>query len=205
MAKWLNHCLFLVVLFLFSSHVHCRENRYSLYIDADFTGTGASSLSIQQGINTALAEVDYTISGYTFDVVVKDHRANSLRSKRNLQTYLQDKSALLIFSGLHSPPLLSNKIFINSQGILLLNPWAAAGPITRSNQQENWIFRLSIDDSNAGAYIVKRATEEGFKKLYLLLEDTGWGRSNERTMGAALSNNGLAAVGTSWFNWGIGK
>jgi branched-chain amino acid transport system substrate-binding protein len=190
---------------MFSGNIYSAEKKYSIYIDADFTGTRASSQSIQQGINTALAEVDYTIDGYTFTVIVKDHRANSIRSKRNLERFLQDETALLIFSGLHSPPLLSNKKFINNKGILLLDPWAAAGPITRSNQKENWIFRLSIDDSNAGTYIVKRAIQEGFKNLYLLLEDTGWGKSNERTMSLALAEKGVKVAGTTWFNWGVGK
>ena len=192
-------------LFLFCGQSISAEKKYSLYIDADFTGTKASSQSIQQGINTALSEVNYEISGFTFDVIIKDHRANSLRSKKNLDSYLQDETALLIFSGLHSPPLLSNKAFINRQGILILDPWAAAGPITRSNQKDNWIFRLSIDDSNAGTYIVKRAMEEGFENLYLLLEDTGWGKSNERTMSRALKSHGLKVTGISWFNWGLGK
>jgi len=201
----LTHHLLLVGLFLFGSQLYAGEKIYSIYIDADFTASKASSQSILQGINTALSEVDYKIDGYTFKIIIKDHRANSLRSKRNLESYLQDETALLIFSGLHSPPLLSNKQLINSKGILLLNPWAAAGPITRSNQKDNWIFRLSIDDSNAGEYIVQRATEEGFKNLYLLLEDTGWGKSNERTMNAALDKKGLKSAGISWFNWGLGK
>jgi len=197
--------LFLICWFTISGQTTSAEEKYSFYIDADFTGTKSSSQSIQQGINTALAEVNYEIDGYTFDIITKDHRANSLRSKKNLESYLKDESVLLIFSGLHSPPLLSNKRFINKNQILLLDPWAAAGPITRSNLNENWIFRLSIDDSNAGTYIVKRATEEGFKKLYLLLEDTGWGKSNERTMSKALKAQGLNAAGVSWFNWGLGN
>jgi len=198
-------CFSWLFLFNANANVNLAEKKYSLYIDADFSGTKASSLSIKQGVITALAEVDYQIDGYTFDVIIKDHRANSLRSKKNLDSYLQDESILAIFSGLHSPPLLSNKAFINNHGILLLDPWAAAGPITRSNQKDNWVFRLSIDDSNAGTYIVKRATEEGFKNLYLLLEDTGWGKSNEQTMSKALIKEGLKVAGISWFNWGLGK
>jgi len=204
--KYISYLFFSwLFLFIASTSANSTEKKYSFYIDADFSGTKASSLSIQQGINTALAEVDYEINGYTFDVIIKDHRANSLRSKKNLESYLQNKTILAIFSGLHSPPLLSNKAFINNQGILLLDPWAAAGPITRSNQKDNWVFRLSIDDSNAGTYIVKRATEEGFKNLYLLLEDTGWGKSNEQTMSKALNQKGLKVAGISWFNWGLGK
>jgi len=192
------------VFFTFISSAHA-EQRYSIYLDADFSGATTSSLSIKQGITTALAEVDNQIQGFKFDVVSIDHRANSLRSKRNLESFLKDDQALMVFSGLHSPPLLANKAFINENKILLLDPWAAAGPITRSSSGENWIFRLSVDDSNAGRFISKKALEEGYRKPYLLLEDTGWGRSNNKTMTQALKESSIKPVGLSWFNWGTGK
>ncbi len=106
---------------------------------------------------------------------------------------------------MHSPPLLAHRDFINENGILLLDPWAAAGPITRFPSDQNWIFRLSIDDSKAGYVITKHAVEaEGFIKPYLLLEETGWGKSNFATMTKALRARNLNAVGTEWFNWSLG-
>ncbi len=201
--KWLVAVSVIYILTAFSI-LHAQQ-KYTLYLDADFSGATASSDAIRQGINTALAEVDYQLQGIQFELVLKNHRANSLRSKRNLEAFLADEQALLVFSGLHSPPLLANKSYINENKILLLDPWAAAGPITRSNSKQNWIFRLSIDDSNAGIFISQQALKQGFKKPYLLLEDTGWGRSNERTMKKALESRGLQAVDTVWFDWDIGK
>ena len=200
-----NHFYFAaILLLLFNYQCFSAEKEYSIYIDADFSGTKASSQSIKQGITTALAEVSNEIQGFSFKLVTKDHRANSLRSKKNLESYLKDENALLVFSGLHSPPLLSNKSFINKERILVLDPWAAAGPITRTKSDENWIFRLSIDDSNAGTFIVKRAINEGFKNACLLLEDTGWGKSNRNTMELALNEHDIKPKAISWFNWGLG-
>lgn len=194
-------CLFFVI--FYPKNVFAQQ-KYIIYLDADFNGAKASSLAIQQGITTALAEVDNNIQGIDFEIVLKDHRANSLRSRRNLEAFLADEQALMVFSGLHSPPLLANKSFINDNDILLLDPWAAAGPITRSATDKNWIFRLSIDDSNAGIFISKKAIEQGFRKPYLLLEDTGWGRSNKKTMTQALNESSIKPIGLSWFNWGTG-
>lgn len=194
----------LTIILSFCASQAQAEKIYNIYLDADFTGTKASSLSIEQGIETALSEINHQIFDYQIKVIKKNHRGNSLRSKRNLENYLKDPSALLVFSGLHSPPLLANKDFINQNRILLLDPWAAAGPITRSNTEENWIFRLSIDDQKAGYVISENALQEGFKKPFLLLEDTGWGRSNEKTMTQALAKNNLKPVGIKWFNWGLG-
>lgn len=192
------------VTLLFLSFPIAAEQLYRIYIDADFSSTKASSNSIKQGIEVALAEENFQIENFDFELVIKNHRGNSLRSKRNLEAFLADQQGLLVFSGLHSPPLLANKNFINNNNILMLDPWAAAGPITRSDGQENWIFRLSIDDSNAGTFITKQALKEGFKKPLLLLEDTGWGRSNKRTMTQALQQANIKPSDIKWFNWGLG-
>jgi len=189
---------------LFSANSAYGENNYKIYLDADFTGTKAASISIQQGINVALAEEKYIIENFHFDLETKNHRGNSRRSKRNLEQFLADEEALAIFSGLHSPPLLANKDYINENKILMLDPWAAAGPITRPKTVNNWIFRLSIDDSNAGKFISEQALKENFTKPFLLLEDTGWGRSNENTMTKALAAKNITPSGITWFNWGLG-
>lgn len=176
-----------------------------IYVDADRTGTRAAGIAIEQGLRTALSEVGNRLAGRQVEIVVRDHRGSSPRSKRHLQEYLADSLALVLFSGLHSPPLLAHRQYINQSHILVLDPWAAAGPITRYPATENWIFRLSIDDTKAG-YVIARAAveEEGFTKAYLILEDTGWGKSNDRTMTRALREMGVAPVGKQLFNWNLG-
>ena len=175
-----------------------------IYLDADRTGTRASGISIEQGIRTALSEVDNKLAGRDVELVIKDHRGNTRRSKKHLEEYLKDDQALVVFSGLHSPPLLANRTFINENRILVLDPWAAAGPITRYPSATNWIFRLSVDDSKAGYVIAKYAVEKrSFKKPALLLEETGWGKSNDRTMKAALKQYGIERTTTKWFNWNL--
>ena len=176
-----------------------------LYLDADRTGSRASGIAIEQGILTALSEVGNRLGGYEVALVIRDHRGSSPRSRRHLEEYLTDERALVLFSGLHSPPLLAHRKFINREGLLVLDPWAAAGPITRSASPENWIFRLSVDDSKAGYVIADHAIRnEGFKKPFLLLEETGWGRSNLKTMTRALQEMKCQPVGVEWFNWSLG-
>jgi branched-chain amino acid transport system substrate-binding protein len=175
-----------------------------IYLDADFTVASSASVSIERGLLTTLSEIDYLLEGRPVELVRKDHHGSSPRSKRHLEQFLADESALAVISGLHSPPLLAHKDFINEQGILVLNPWAAAGPITRSSSPQNWIFRLSVDDTKAGQVIVRHALEtQGIQRPFLLLENTGWGKSNERTMNAALKAAGVTAAGVAWFNWNL--
>lgn len=181
-----------------------QEDILRLYISADRTGTKESGISIEQGIRTALDEIEYSIDGYSIELVVLDHRGSTPRFDQHLNTYLEDDRAIAMFCGLHSPPLLANRDFINENEILLLDPWAAATPITRYPSEENWIFRLSIDDSKAGFVIAKHAMGEGYSKPFLLLEDTGWGEANEVTMSSALREYSNESVATEWFNWNLG-
>lgn len=175
-----------------------------IYLDADLSTSKSSSTSIERGIRTALSESGNTLSGHPVKIIALDHRGNTARSLGNLETYLFDPQALALFSGLHSPPLLVNRRFINDNGILVLDPWAAAGPITRPMAGDNWIFRLSVDDSKAGEVIVQRAVgERGFKHPALLLENTGWGKSNQRTMTKSLMERGIQPSAVTWFDWGL--
>lgn len=180
--------------------------KYRIYLSADLSITKEAGISIEQGIKTALAENRNNINGFHIELVSLNHRGNNKRAKKHLEQYLLDSMALVLFSGLHSPPLLTARDFINVNRILVLDPWAAAGSITRSETEENWIFRLSIDDNKAGKFISDYAVNTGgFKKPFLLLEHTGWGRSNQKTMTAALKQKGIKPSGVAWFNWNLGK
>jgi len=181
----------------------CASPLY-LYLDADMSGARESGMSIERGIRTALDEVNSELAGRPVKLKALDHRGNTARSLANLKQFLSDSNALALFTGLHSPPVLANKEFINTNKILTLDPWAAAGPITRTADSNNWIFRLSIDDTKAGSVITRRAIDvRGFSSPALLLENTGWGKSNLRTMSENLKKRKLAPVIVTRFDWGV--
>ncbi len=178
----------------------------TIYISADRTNARSSGESIEQGLRTALSEVGYMLGSYPVTVKVLDHKGSTPRATKHLNQYSQDTSALALFSGLHSPPLLANLERIHKNQILILDPWAAATPITRYPHTPNWIFRLSIDDSKAGYVITKYAIEKAkVSKPALLLEQTGWGKANKKTMSAALRKFNVEPSSITWFNWGISK
>lgn len=181
--------------------------RLSLYIDADFSISRRAAEAIELGVQTALAQVDNQVAGITLDVVRKDHRANSKRTLANLRAFQNDPRAIAIVGGALSPPYLTNKRYINEHGILLLLPWSAAGPITRADAgDENWIFRLSVDDTKAGPFLVSRAVNNAHcSRTALLLIDTGWGRANSSTMQEAFSAAEQDAPPVFMFSAGLGS
>jgi len=201
-----RYCAILIVILFCAIPASASQDTLRIYIDADFTTVKSAAEAIEQGMRTALDEVDNSLVGHRVEIVRKNHRGSSPRSKSHLRQYLADEKALAVFAGLHSPPLLAHRDYINEEEVLLLDPWAAAGPITRYPSSENWIFRLSIDDTKAGHVIAQYAVrDQGYKRPYLLLENTGWGVSNEQTMRAALKEMGIVPAGVERFSWNLSK
>jgi len=202
---------FLLCSFAWGHHAYADtfENKpspFRIYLDADQTNSVSSGKSIELGIRAALSESNGLLAGHEVELVIKDHHGSTPRSRHHLEQFLADPHALAVFGGLHSPPLIAARDYINNNQVLTFVPWAAATPITRSKTSENWIFRLSIDDSKAGKVIINDTIQHsGFKQPYLLLEDTGWGKANKNTMTKALSDLGYQANGIHFFQWGIGQ
>lgn len=186
-----------------SSNSQAEKTLY-LYHDADWSNYIESAQSIWRGVHTALSEVNYQIQGYKLVLIKKDHGGNVALSKKNMQDFMQDPQALAIISGIHSPPLIKHRTFINKNKLLTLVPWAAGASITRHPSSENWVFRLSIDDTKAGATLVNFALKnKQCKKPHLILENTPWGLSNLKSMTRALQDNNIKTVAHTFFKWGI--
>ncbi|KPH94255.1 hypothetical protein AMS58_13205 [Pseudoalteromonas porphyrae] len=175
---------------------------FNIYHDSDYSTHNPSAVAMQMGFMTALNEVGNTVNGYQINFLEKDNRGNSNRSFLTMKRFLNDPKGLAILGGLHSPPYIKHRDFINENGLLLLVPWAAGGPITRYPNIKNWVFRLSLDDTKAGMKMVEYATQTlKCNSVDLLLENTPWGISNHKTMtnalGSAIPNN------VYWFNWNV--
>ena len=187
---------------LFCAAAPVLANTLKIYHDADYSVHAESAHSIAMGFKTALAEVGNQIQGYDIQLVVRNHRGNSKRSLQHMREFLEDPNALFVLGGIHSPPYIQNREFINRNGVLLLVPWAAGGPITRYPGDLNWVFRLSIDDTWAGYRIAEYAVEnKGCQNPYLLLEETPWGKSNFQTMSSAVRAQLSRQPGVIWFRW----
>lgn len=192
-----------VVCFVALSCGSLSARELSLYLDADFQDHENSARSIQVGLETAIAMHSGLLpEGVNLRVVPKDHRGNVKRSAVHFREYLSDPEAIAVVGGLHSPPYLEYRDYVNENNILLLLPWSAAGPITRGSfDGRNWIFRLSVDDTKAGGVLARHAIEtRKCQAPALLLWESGWGRSNERTMSAAFETLGMPDIPRVFFS-----
>lgn len=157
---------------------------------------------MKMGLLTALDEINNEIQGFRLAFIEKNHRGNIKRSLLTMKDFIKDEKALFVLGGLHSPPYIKNRQFINEQQIPLLVPWAAGGPITRYPNSDNWVYRLSVDDAKAGIRISQFALNKlSCKNPHLLLENTPWGKSNQKTMSSYLK--GKVPFDISFFGWNI--
>lgn len=186
-TKTLRLFLMLLLVSVFLSHP-ARAETLKVYFDADFTTNGPVESAIMLGLRTALMRKNGQVAGYPIEVVALDHRSNPRRSKSNISKFVRDPQAIAVFGGKQSPPYLTFGDFVNSSRALLLLPWSAAGPITRlAEGDENYIFRLSVDDEKAGPFLLRAALDAGCKNIGLLLVDTGWGRANRKRIESAMT------------------
>ena len=178
-----------------------------VHIDADYSISPHAAMAIEKGFASAFSETDFEAGGAKLKLVRRDHRANVKRSRAHMEDFLESPYAIAMVGGLHSPPYLTHRDFINENGVLFLLPWSAAGPITRGSfNDQNWMFRLSVDDTKAGEYLVTRAMDQsGCENLSLVLIDTGWGRANFTTLSRALNARGKMPASTHFFDVSIGR
>ena len=67
----------------------------------------------------------------------------------------------------------------------------------------SYAFCVSLRDEYAGEFLTNEAVRMGYHRPGLLQEQTGWGRSNERAIVAALKKRNLIPAGVERFYWGI--
>ena len=174
-------------------------------LNADFsTADAESGEAIKQGALVAIREINAAggVLGRPLALEIRDHRRNPARGEINTAELAANPEVVAILGGKHTPVIMAELETIHQQGIPYLIPWAAGTQLVDNQRRPNFVFRLSVRDEYAGVFMVDHAIQRGFRRPGLLLEQTGWGRSNEIALVQALQKYNLAPARTEWFNWG---
>lgn len=196
----------LIVLFTLASAAWAADPDPILVgLNADMcTSDGESGVAIQRGALIAMEEINAAggVLGRSLALEVLGHRRNPARGIVNVRTLAEQEDVAAILGGKHTPVILAELETIHEYGIPYLVPWAAGTSIIDNGHDPNFVFRVSVRDEHAGGVLVNHALGRGLQRLGLILEQTGWGRSNERAFLAALEDHGLSPVGVEWYGWG---
>lgn len=175
-------------------------------LDADMSSASAQSgEAIRRGAELAIAEINAVggVLGRPLRLEVKDHRGNPARGKDNMRAFAETEDLVAVIGGIHTPVALAELDLIHEHEIIYLGAWAAGTPVVENGRDPNYVFRVSVRDEFAGGYLLRSARARGFRRPGLLLERTGWGRSNEKAFTEAALDLGMNLAAIQWFNWGI--
>ncbi len=174
-------------------------------LDADMSaGAARGGMAIQRGAEIAIAEINARggVLGRALHLHIKDHRGNPARGVDNIESFAEMDNIVAVLGGVHTPVAMHELETIHQLKMIYLGPWAAGTPVVKNGYTPNYVFRISVRDEYAGAFLVGEALKKGYRKIALALEKTGWGRSNENAMKAALAKEGLEPAVVTWFHWG---
>ena len=176
-------------------------------LDAEFGHkTSTSAQAIQQGIEIAIDEINAAggvLGGRKLALVTRDNRALPAVAVDNLRELAAMPDLVGVFGGKFSPVFLEWLPVAHQLGVLMLDPWGSADPITENAYRPSYSFRLSLKDAWAAPAMLKFARKErGASRVGILLPNTGWGRSNRNALVTAATAAGVSIVGEHWYNWG---
>ncbi|WP_100642936.1 ABC transporter substrate-binding protein [Alteromonas facilis] len=190
---------------LFSAAFSCSAKESIIIgIDADMSSVAADGgNAIYRGAKIAIDEINTAggILGRPLELVVKDHRGNPARGLQNLKAFNQEPNLAAVVGGVHTPVVLNELEYINQNQILFLVPWAAGTPIVENGFDPNFVFRVSVRDSEAASVLLREAKQRGLTRVALVLERTGWGRSNLQSLSQAAPKFDIEVVDVAWINW----
>lgn len=195
-----------IFLCFFSLSLTAAEGKAPLYIgiDADFSAVAIEGgFAIKHGAEIAADEINQSggILGRELKIVTLDHRGNPARGIYNLQQFNQNPDLLAVMGGVHTPVAIAELPFIHEQNLLFLIPWAAGTPLIDNGYTPNNVFRVSVRDEQAGQVLISHAKKLNATRIALVLERTGWGRSNEASLIQAAEAQNINIVATHWVNW----
>ena len=198
----------LVSLLMAAGSVTAEPNPIVIGLDADMSlGSARSGEAIRRGMEIAVEEIntDGGILGRSLRIEVRDHKGNPARGNDNIEEFAAMQDLVAVVGGLHTPVALHELKAIHVHRLIFLVPWAAGTNIVENGYSPNNVFRISVRDEFAGGVLVQKALDGGHSKLALVLESTGWGRSNEKAMRSALEAKRLQPISIVWFHWGEGN
>ena len=175
-----------------------------LALDADLSARGAQAGgAIYRGAQMAIEDINRKggLLGAPLRLLARDHAANPMVGRRNLELFASYPSVLAVMGGMHSTVVTEELDDIHRLKIPYLIPWAAAQGITLHDHRPSYTFRVSINDTQVAPFLLERALR-GHSRLAVLIEQSPWGRSNEAALRPLLERLPAGSVEVVWYQSG---
>lgn len=168
--------------------------------------TSTADDAIRLGMSIAIDEVNRrggVLGGRRLALLERDNAGVAARMVADVRELGARADVVAVFCGKFSPPVLEAAPVARALALPILDPWAAADPVIDADPPPGWVFRLSLRDAWAMPAIADHLAASGIREIGLLVPATGWGRSSEHALRAALrSRPALRLVAVQQYDFG---
>ncbi|HEY9017266.1 DctP family TRAP transporter solute-binding subunit [Thiomicrospira sp.] len=180
------------------------QNKIVIGLSADLsTGGKAGGLAIKRGLEMAIDQLNRSggVLGREIVLLPMDHRSIATKGIENVKILAERNDVMAIFGGLHSAVVLEELNSIQALKVPYLNPWATVAQVTENGYEDNYAFRLSINDRFASQFLVDFVLKR-HQTPAVVVENSVWGRNNLALIREHLDRLGLKATVEIVFNRG---
>lgn len=170
-----------------------KDNIAVIGIDADLSmGAKGGGLAIKRGVELAVDKINQKggLLGKKVVVVAKDHQGISTQAAQNIKEFIDDKNTIAVIGGKHSAIISSYTKEIQDNRLIYFSPWAAAATVTQNGYDENYIFRVSLNDKNAVRFLAQNALKKSSNPV-IVVENSIWGKEALSNINFYLESKGL--------------
>ena len=169
------------------------ENSIVIGINADISmGTKGAGLAIKRGAELAVDEINSQggLLGKRVVLIAKDHKSISTQGIQNVQKFIKNSDVKAIIGGKHSPIISSEISYIQEAKIPYIIPWAASSNVTDNGYEDNYIFRVSLNDKYAIKFLVEQTLKNNNNPA-IVVENSIWGRGAYKHIKKYMTIKGL--------------
>lgn len=177
-----------------------------VFVNADMTHGADIGNSIALGVAAGLAVGAERFGGPKIHVHARDHRNNMRRTGETVTEAIENPNTLAMIGGMETPHYLKHGQRINEENLVVMLPWSAGAILTRLTAgDQNYFFRVSVDDKQAGPFLSEQAKNHGCPRVATLALDNGWGRGNSTSIRDQLAQSGAQVVHQAFVRFDAGK
>lgn len=172
-------------------------------VDAGLSIGKGSGLAIKRGVELAVDEINAKggLLGKKVVVIAKDHRTVSTQGIKNIKEFSNNSHIKAIIGGKHSSIIDSQMKYIQKAKKPYISPWASAAKIVDNGYKDNYIFRVSANNSYAVKLLLSE-TLKNHKKPLIIVENSIWGRGALSLLKNIASQKGINQLNSIIVNRG---
>lgn len=170
-------------------------------------GSAPMGVSMRDGVKLAVAEINAKggLLGRQIQLIERDDEAKNERGVQVAQELINKEKIVATVGYINTGVALASQRFYQEAKIPVMNNVATGSVITKQflspEHKENYIFRVSANDTIQSAMIVEEAVgKRKLTKVAILADSTNYGQLGREDLEKALSAKGMKAVTVEKFN-----